>query len=551
MPRIFQISSPTLRIQGSFTLPDVQHQNHCADWAPVLLEQDSWLDPDLSVQLSPLKEDERMFVGSFLQTARLFLELVNLPAFMLPRLVAMSPDRQNGRMFRFEIELPLVEFVQEKVFQVATETALKICLWLTQSPPSPENRRILFSTLEKKLIGPLQGTVAAGKSTIPVLKVAHALGIPFLHLGAGAYQLGWGSKARRLDRSAIELDSSIGARLSHNKAVASQLLRDAGLPAPLHRMVQTEAEALGAARQLGFPVVIKPTDRDRGEGVSVDVADEAAVRQAFAHAHRLSRSHHVLVERQVDGVCHRLFMANGRLLYAVKRLPMSVQGDGRHTVAELVQHQVEAQERRPPWNRSGIQPIDERAVQALAQVGLSPASIPAEGRWAPLRRIESTADGGVDEDVTHSVHPDNLSVAIQAASLFGLHVAGIDIISPDISRPWHENGAIINEVNFAPLLGGGEISRSRIPAFLAEFIEGDGRIPIAWFDSEAAALDFQQSWRAQGKRCYRVGPDDTVDGAGRPLPMPLQSLAQRVRALTLRAEVDAIAVVGPVRQGRE
>ena len=89
------------------------------------------------------------------------------------------------------------------------------------------------------------------------------------------------------------------------------------------------------------------------------------------------------------------------------------------------------------------------------------ASIPDPGTWVALRRIESTDWGGVDEEVTALIHPDNLKAALMATELFGLDMAGIDIISTDISRPWFETGAVINEVNFAPLLGGAEISRRR------------------------------------------------------------------------------------------
>lgn len=161
----------------------------------------------------------------------------------------------------------------------------------------------------------------------------------------------------------------------------------------------------------------------------------------------------------------------------------------------------------------------------------------------PLRPIESTEWGGVDEEVTQVIHPENLKVAIEAAKLFGLHIAGIDIISPDITKPWHENGAIINEVNFAPLFGGAEISRSYIPQFFANFIEGDAKIPIKLFDSEESALAFQKNQAAQGKSCYVTTADRTIDELGREIVMPLKKLKQRIRALTLRSDVDAIAIV--------
>ena len=92
------------------------------------------------------------------------------------------------------------------------------------------------------------------------------------------------------------------------------------------------------------------------------------------------------------------------------------------------------------------------AIQMLSRQRLTADSVPEKRKFVALRRIETTAWGGVDEDVTSSLHPDNVKVAVDASKLFGLEVAGIDIVSPNITQPWHSNGAIINEVNFAPLL---------------------------------------------------------------------------------------------------
>lgn len=526
-------------------IPDISTIEHFDNWALALLEKKNWSDDTVVLGFEASSDHGRLFVQAILQTVRLLCELGRLPVFDVPRIISFSEDNQTAKKYTLEIELPVVQFVDHTAYRNVVNTALMLCRWMAQNQPTLENKRKVFNTVTEKVIKPLRKLVPGGKSTIPVLKDAHSLGIPFMHLGAGVYQLGWGSKARRMDRSTTELDSSMGAKLAQNKVIASNLLRLAGLPAPSHVLVLNEAEALSAADQLGFPVVIKPTDRDRGEGVSVDVLDRDTVKLAFAHAHEQSKAKQVIVERQVSGVCHRLFIANGQLLYAVKRLPMSVMADGRRTVNQLVDDEVTVQRNKAPWIRSEIQPIDERAIQALASAGFSPKSIPAEGVWVPLRRIESTADGGVDEEVTSIVHPDNLSAAIAAAKLFGLHIAGIDIISPDISKPWYENGAIINEVNFAPLFGGGEISRSHIPRFFAEFIDGDGKIPIEAFDTEEAALARQAAYRQKGKRCYFTTLTKTIDFSGKPLIMPFNDIRLRLRALVCRSDVDAIAYCLP------
>ena len=226
---------------------------------------------------------------------------------------------------------------------------------------------------------------------------------------------------------------------------------------------------------------------------------------------------------------------------------MTVLGSGEQTVSELVAHAVEIQQRIPPWQRPKIIPLDPLALETMRATGLSESSVPDKGIRVPLRRIESTEWGGVDEDVTNLVHPENVRIALEATRLFCLNVAGVDIISPDIGVPWYENGAVINEVNFAPLLGGGEISKLHIPLFLDQYIGGDGRIPVEVFvGGEAAWTKASDRWRElldMGVKCYLanevriMAPSDSV------LYMANSGLYQRVRSLILSSEVEAMVLV--------
>ena len=192
------------------------------------------------------------------------------------------------------------------------------------------------------------------------------------------------------------------------------------------------------------------------------------------------------------------------------------------------------------------QPLDQRARDSIEAAGFSEMSVPEKGRLVPLRPIESTQCGGVDEEVTDHVHPENLVTAPDAAKLFSLDVAGIDIISTDISVPWYENGAIINEVNYAPLFGGGRISKRHIPIFLREFMAGDGRIPVNVFvGGERALRATFRLWKAllsKGIHAFLTNERQTFDSSGKPVHMPFISLYRRIRALTLSPKVDAIVM---------
>jgi cyanophycin synthetase len=370
--------------------------------------------------------------------------------------------------------------------------------------------------------------------------------VPYLPLPGGVFQLGLGSRARRINRSTTDRDSALGAAWTQNKVLTAQLLCQAGLPGPTHLRVQSAAQAKQAADRIGYPVVVKPVDRERGEGVNVDVPAEA-LEATFTAAHQCSPSKQVIIEKQVAGVCHRLFIVAGKLLYAVRRLPMGVYADGHTPIHALVAAECKAQHSLAPWKRSGIQALDELALHILRRQGWGPDSVPEKGRFVALRRIETTAWGGVDEDVSDTLHPDNVKIAIAAARLFGLDVAGVDIISQDIKKPWHTNGAIINEVNYAPLLGGGAISRARIPAFLTALLEGDGRIPIHAHVGGTKALEAaKEQWKrllANGTRAVFVSADHVLLPSGEPHTLLITGLYARCRALALSPDVEALVLV--------
>ena len=288
-----------------------------------------------------------------------------------------------------------------------------------------------------------------GPNTLRFIEAAVRRGMPFDVLPSFV-QIGWGANAERFDLAATGRTSWAAMALAKNKLKAHNTLAGAGLPTPGVMLVADAEQAQRAAADLGWPVVIKPGDQDGGLGVVPGIRDQARLREAFDQANRLS-PRNVLVEKHVDGDDHRLLVVCGRVLQVARRAPAGVIGDGVHTIRLLIDR-VNADPRRGTGRYSLLKALvlEGEALDCLAEQGLDPDSVPHQGQAVRLSRIANISAGGTSEDVTALVHPDNIAAAQRAARIIGLDIAGVDFLSPDIGRSWHEVGGVICEVNGQP-----------------------------------------------------------------------------------------------------
>ncbi|MCF6310507.1 MAG: carboxylate--amine ligase [Sulfurimonas sp.] len=511
---------------------------------------DEWLQVALKIDI----EDEdtalnpvESLVRRKLLFIRSMLQAVLLPCFDAGEIINIEKDLKTASKWNIKVNIVNIENISELGYKTIINFVFKTIYWMMKNPISDENIKYLHELIQKEVINKLKGIGNSGKSTMPILLVAHKLHIPFFHLGGGTYQLGCGAKSRQISRSTTDLDSSIGAKMSNNKMLTSNLIRMAGLPAPTNGVAVTIQNAISIANKIGWPIVVKPVDADRGEGVSVGVKNTKQLKIAFKEALRFSRLKNIIIEREVKGIAHRIFIVNSKLLYAIKRLPKSIQGDGKKQVSVLIEEANKLLLSEPPWLRNKLFPNDSEAIQAIKKSGFSLASIPKVGELVALRTIESTASGGTPQNVTDFIHQDNIDISLRAAKLFGLEIAGIDIITIDIKKPWYETGAIINEVNLAPLLGGGEISKSYIPEFLERIVDGDGRIPINVVIGGSEAMDIaikeQNNLIKKGVACFLTSHKVTINDSASEMILPFKGLYKRCKALLLNHQVQAVILV--------
>ena len=478
---------------------------------------------------------------------RLLFQSILLPCFDKGSVIEVKQDLKNKSKWIAKVRIVNLDNIPDVCYKLIINFTLKTIYWMMENSKTTQNIEYLFESIQKEIIKKLKGVGGSGKSTMPILEVAHQSNIPFFYLGGGTYQLGCGEKLRLMNRSTGVLDSSIGAQMSTDKMITSNLIKMAGLPAPVNGLAITSKNATDIAHKIGWPIVVKPVDADRGEGVTVGVINDKQLHSAFKHAKQFSKSKRVVVEREVEGVAHRVFVTNGKFIYTIKRLPKSIEGDGKSRVSELIKKANSVLKHELPWLRSETFPDDNEAKKVMKASGYSLSSIPRIGEFIPLRKIQSTASGGSPQDLTNYIHPENIDISLRAAKLFGLEIAGIDIISPDIKKPWHENGAIINEVNFAPQLGISEISKIYIPEYLNQIIDGDGRIPIYAFigsnEAMESAIKEQNSLIEKGIACFLSSYNVTISSSKKAMILPFQSLYKRCRALMINPKVGAIILV--------
>lgn len=287
-----------------------------------------------------------------------------------------------------------------------------------------------------------------GPSTACIVDAATERGIPSIRLNEGnLVQLGYGARQHRIWTAETDQTSAIAETISRDKDLTKSLLSACGVPVPEGRVVESPADAWDAAEDIGVPVVVKPSDGNHGRGVSTELMTRAEVEAAYHLAD--AEGSEVMVERYVRGNEHRLLVVGGRLAAAAKGEQASVIGDGRSTITELIDAQLNSDPRRGEAEEFPLDvvhlPSNAVTRMEVERQGYNADSIPPAGKSVLIVR-----NGNVAIDVTDDVHPDVAAMVELAARIIGLDIAGVDMVAEDISRPLSEQDAAIVEINAGP-----------------------------------------------------------------------------------------------------
>ena len=362
----------------------------------------------------------------------IIIELLNLSG--MPAEFGQTRETSKRGVYRMVFRCP-----EEAVARVALAQGHRLLMAAINDQPFDLKAAIqdIKTAIDDRYLGPSTGCI---------VDAASERRIPHIRLNDGnLVQLGYGAAQRRIWTAESDQTSAIAEGIAQDKDFTKQLLASCGVPVPDGQVVASADEAWEVVQDIGLPVTVKPSDGNHARGVTLELTREADIKAAFALAE--PEGSEVIVERFIEGIEHRLLVVGGKVVAACKGETVSVSGNGRATLAELVA--IENQDpRRGVEQEYPLSPIDvdAPAVQLeLRRQDVSADSVIEAGRSVLLQR-----NGNMAIDCTDEVHPDVAYCAQLAAKIVGLDIAGMDMILKDISQPMAAQGGAILEVNAGP-----------------------------------------------------------------------------------------------------
>ena len=237
---------------------------------------------------------------------------------------------------------------------------------------------------------------------------------------------------------------------SRSKRQARERFAELGIPHAKGRIFVNPLDAVRFGEEHGFPLCVKPNVGGFSRGSHFPITDAAALRKA-AFAVKVWWPSSV-VEEYLEGANYRVLATPDELVSVIRRYPPFVDGDGSHTIAELVHAENATREAMGLYPTMHPIGLDAPNAAHLAKQGLSFESVPAAARRVTLFHRIALAPGGIVETIDRATIPAaNRELFLKVVRAFDARLFGIDVIfEHGIEIDYREQRCIFLEVNSRP-----------------------------------------------------------------------------------------------------
>lgn len=252
-------------------------------------------------------------------------------------------------------------------------------------------------------------------------------------------------------------NSALGMKIAEDKQMTYIILERGGFPIAhsiyLHK---TELDHFPKESLSGFryPVIIKPINQAHGNGVMMNITGYEELLLKLKKSFEIYEN--MIVQEQIIGDEFRVLVVRGEVIVVINRIPPCIVGDGKQSIATLIEIENTTNPLRGFDYERPLSYIrtDAELDHCIKKYGYSRNSIPARNQKVFLRSNSNLGTGATAKDVTHMMHQETKDICIQACKQIWLEIAGVDIITNDITKPLRETWGIILEINDTPGIGG-------------------------------------------------------------------------------------------------
>lgn len=237
-------------------------------------------------------------------------------------------------------------------------------------------------------------------------------------------------KQLRVASSTPPTTSVFAQRIAEDKLATCAVLDTIDVPHPETVAVRESADALPLLQKYGR-IVVKPVDGAHGLGITTNITTEEQLVQAVEKAvaasvelgYALAQPHLTTAAPELRIIC-----IDYQFVLAAARIPARVTGDGKHSVAELID--LENQTLRAEAYTSNLAYID--CESALVYLGEKATYVPAQGEKVQVSAICNVGQGGTVEDYSDRITPEQKAQAELIARTMELPVIGIDYFGDQV-----------------------------------------------------------------------------------------------------------------------
>ncbi|WP_445005276.1 hypothetical protein [Halomonas mongoliensis] len=261
-----------------------------------------------------------------------------------------------------------------------------------------------------------------------------------------------GRKSYLFSKGWCSKNSKSAMRFTRKKQVTRSILKTNGIEVVRGDVFWREEmdEALSYADYIGYPLVVKPDNGNKGRLVFPYVKNSETFVSSFLSV--CESYDNIVVEERFESDEIRVLTVAGKVVAANIRVPANVRGNGVNSIQELVDYKNKVRKDNPALNQMKISKVE---IEVMGEAGFSPDSVPREGELVYLRKNSNLATGGENFDYTDIIHPGYICKIEEAAKAFpGLFIAGLDVFIKDICQPPEKGNWAVCEVNPSPGFSG-------------------------------------------------------------------------------------------------